>query len=129
LNEQQGKHSLIAWKAGPVRVVRRSRHEVTLPLGIHLTAGVAHTYFYARHVFGPGSMKLPFSPSLLFRDITTFGGIDGRDLRGWRYWASGVPPGGFQIDGHMDDEERPSRRAATVRHRPQGRGAVVRHPA
>jgi hypothetical protein len=106
LNEQQGSHMLIAWKAGPVRVVRRSRHQVTLPLGIRLTAGVAHTYFYARHVFGPGSMKLPFSPSVLFRDITAFGGVDGRDLRGWRYWAPGVPSRGFHIDGHMDDDER-----------------------
>lgn len=106
LNEQQGAHELIAWKTGPVRIVRRSRHQVTLPLGIRLTAGVAHTYFYARHVFGPGSMKLPFSPSVLFSDITAFGGIDGRDLRGWRYWGPGVPARGFRIDGHMDDDER-----------------------
>jgi hypothetical protein len=106
LNEQQGAHSLIAWKSGPVRVLRRSRHQVTLPLGIRLTAGLAHTYFYARHVFGPGSMKLPFSPSVFFRDITAFGGVDGRDLRGWRYWAPGVPSRGFRIDGRMDEEER-----------------------
>jgi hypothetical protein len=106
LNEQQGSHTLIAWKAGPVRVVRRSRHQVNLPLGIRLTAGLAHTYFYPRHVFGPGSLKLPFSPSLLFRDITAFGGADARDLHGWRYHAPGTPPKGFRIDGQMDAAER-----------------------
>jgi len=106
LNEQQGQHELIAWTTGPVRVIRRSRHRVVLGLGIRITAGVANTFFYPRHVYGPGSLKLPFSPGVLFRDITAFGGVDGRDLRGWRYHAPGVPAKGFTIDGHMDEAER-----------------------
>ncbi len=106
LNEQQGRHQRIAWTAGPVRVVRRSRHQVSLGFGIHLTAGVAHTYFYPQHVFGPGSLKLPFSPGVFFKDITARGGAAARDLRGWRYHADGVPPKGFLVDGHMDDAER-----------------------
>jgi hypothetical protein len=106
LNEQQGHHELIAWRAGPVRVIRRSRHHVVIGLGIHLTAGVANTYFYPRHVYGPGSLKLPFSPGILFRDISAYGGVDGRDLRGWRYHAPGTPEKGFLVDGHMDDAER-----------------------
>jgi hypothetical protein len=106
LNEQHGHHELVAWKAGPVRVVRRSVHQVVIGLGIHLTAGTAHTYFYPQHVFGPGSLKLPFSPGIFFRDITAFGGADGRDFRGWRYHAPGVPPEGFAIDGRTDDAER-----------------------
>ena len=105
LNERQGRHELIAWRAGPVRVVRRSRHQVVIGLGIHLTAGLAHTYFYPQHVYGPGSLKLPFSPGILFREITAYGGVDGRDLRGWRYHAPGTPPGGLHVDGHMDDVE------------------------
>jgi hypothetical protein len=106
LDEQQGRHRLVAWKAGPVRVIRRSRHQVAIGLGIHLTAGLAHTFFYPQHVFGPGSLKLPFSPAIFFRDITAMGGADARDLRGWRYHAPGTPPKGFRIDGHMDADER-----------------------
>jgi len=106
LNEQQGHHELIAWKAGPVRVIRRSRHQVVVGLGIHLTAGIANTYFYPRHVYGPGSLKLPFSPGILFREITAYGGVDCRDLRGWRYHAPGTPAKGFLVDGHMDELER-----------------------
>jgi hypothetical protein len=106
LSERQGSHELIAWRDGPVRVIRRSRHQVAVGLGIKITAGIAHTYFYPRHVVGPGSLKLPFSPGILFRDITAFGGADVRDLRGWRYYAPGVPPKGFLVDGHTDEAER-----------------------
>jgi hypothetical protein len=106
LNEQLGRHALIAWKRGPVRAIRRSRHWVRLGLGIDISAGVAHTYFQARHVYGPGSLKLPFSPGVLFRDIRASAGADCRDLRGWRYHAAAAPPRGFRIDGHMDAAER-----------------------
>ena len=105
LNEREGQHRLIAWKAGPVRVVRRSRHYVSIGFGIELSAGVSNTYFYSRHVYAPGSMKLPFSPGVFFRDIDAIGGADGRDLQGWRYHANGVPPGGFTIDGRASAEE------------------------
>jgi hypothetical protein len=105
LTERDGRHGLVAWRAGPVRVVRRSKHEVEFGLGIHLSAGVAHTYFYPQHVYAPGSLKLPFSPGIFFRDIHAFGGADGRDLYGWRYFAPGTPADGFRIDGRMDAAE------------------------
>jgi len=106
LHEGQGQHRLIAWKAGPVRVVRRSRHYVSVGFGIELSAGVANTYFYARHVYAPGSMKLPFSPSIFFRQINAIGGADGRDMQGWHYYANGVPRGGLAIDGRPSEGER-----------------------
>lgn len=105
-NEHQGRHELDAWRAGPVRLVRRSRHQANLGLGIHLTAGTAHTYFYPQHVFAPGALRLPFPPRFLFSEITAFGGADGRDLRGWRYHAPGVPDEGFAVDGRMDEAEQ-----------------------
>src|SRR5206468_9936270 len=57
-------------------------------------------------VFAPGSMRLPISPGLVFRRIEAMGGVDLRDLRGWRFVASGTPPDGFLIDGAMDAAER-----------------------
>ena len=106
ISERDGKHELVAWTAGPVRVVRRSRHKVDIGMGIRLTAGLAHTYFYAEHVYAPGAMKLPFSPSVFFRDITAMGGVDLHGLEGWHYLAPGIPPPGFTIDGHMDQREQ-----------------------
>ncbi len=106
ISERDGRHALVAWTAGPVRVVRRSRHAVDIGLGIRLTAGLAHTFFYAEHVYAPGALKLPFSPSVFFRDITALGGVDLQGLEGWHYLAPGVTPPGFPIDGHMDARER-----------------------
>jgi len=106
ITERDGQHELIAWTAGPVRVIRRSRHKVDIGMGIRLTAGLAHTYFYGEHVFGPGAMKLPFSPSVFFRDITAMGGADLTGLEGWRFIAPGAEAPGFAIDGHMDERER-----------------------
>jgi len=106
LHEGQGQHRLVGWKAGPVRVVRRSRHYVSIGFGIELSAGVANTYFYARHVYAPGSMKLPFSPSVFFREINAIGGADGRDMQGWHYYANGVPRSGLTIDGRTSAEEK-----------------------
>jgi len=105
-DEDDGLHEMIGWRSGPVRVVRRTRHKVELGMGIHLTAGVAHTYFYPQHVYGPGSLKLPFSPSVFFQDINGFGGADFRDLRGWRLVTPGSPPHGFRIDGKMSESEQ-----------------------
>ncbi len=125
LHEGQGSHERIAWRAGPIRVVRRSRHHVSLGLGIEITAGVAHTYFHALHVVAPGSMKLPISPGILFRDITAFGGADFQDLEGWRYHAEGTPPDGFPVDGRMNDAERGFAGGGDWFALRRGRGALV----
>lgn len=106
LTERDGRHALTAWTVGPVRVVRRSRHEVDIGLGIHLSAGIAHTYFYAQNVYGPGALKLPFSPSVFFARIDAIGGVDMRDMEGWRYRAPSTPADGFTIDGTTSDAER-----------------------
>jgi hypothetical protein len=126
VDETDARHVLIAWRAGPVRVVRRSRHDVKL-LGIPLqiSAGTANTSFYPLHVFAPGAMKLPISPSVIFREIQAMGGVDLRDLRGWRFVAPGTPPDGFAIDGAMDDAERAFRADGTWFVLAHGREAIL----
>src|SRR5439155_535746 len=95
-------------EAGADAVWRELRIEdpVEHTRGFVYLVSVAHPYFYPQHVYGPGSLKLPFLPGILFRDISAYGGVDGRDLRGWRYFAPGTPPDGFAVDGHMDERER-----------------------
>jgi hypothetical protein len=114
IDENDARHVLIAWRAGPIRVVRRSRHDVKLfGIPLQISAGTANTSFYPLHIFGPGALKLPISPGFLFREIQAMGGVDLRDLRGWRFVATGTPPDGFPIDGRMDDAERTFRADGT----------------
>lgn len=106
ITERDGRHRMLAWRVGPVRVVRRTEHYVNIGLGINISAGTAHTYFTARGVYGPGSLKLPFSPSVFFSDITAFAGADMRNFRGWRFHSGGAPAAGFSVDGTTDASER-----------------------
>jgi hypothetical protein len=104
LTENDARHELQAWHAGPVRVVRRSQHDVHVALGLHLSAGVAYTYFYPLHIRGPGKMRLPISPGTLFRSVNAFAGVDMQGFEGWRYRGAGAPSE-LRIDGQPSPEE------------------------
>jgi hypothetical protein len=112
LTEEDVGNRLVAWGAGPVRVVRRSEHDVDIGLGIDVNVGVAHTYFYPLRVMGPGKMKLPFSPVYLLKAASAYGGVDLAGLEGWRYHAAGLAEP-FAIDGRSEGAERDFARAGT----------------
>jgi len=109
ITERDARHELTASGAGPIRVVRRSEHFVNVALGIELGVGTAHTYFYPLRITGPGRMSLPFSPSVLFRDISASGGVDLTELDGWTFEAAGIDPP-FAVDGTPAPAERSLRR-------------------
>jgi hypothetical protein len=104
LTENDARHALLAWHDGRVRTVRRSQHDLHVALGIHLSAGVAHTYFYALHIRGPGKMQLPISPGALFGTVSAFAGVDLQGLKGWQYRGAGSEAT-LPIDGRMSPEE------------------------
>jgi len=104
LTEQGARHRLLAWNSGAVRVTRRSQHDVHVALGVHLSAGVSHTYFYPLHIRGPGKMRLPISPGSLFTRVSAMAGVDMQGLEGWRYRHAGGT-GELVIDGKPGPEE------------------------
>jgi hypothetical protein len=105
ITEHDASHTLTASGAGPIRVVRRSEHRLHVGLGLELAVGTAHTYFYPMRITGPGKMSLPFSPGLLFREITASGGVDLTGLDGWTFEAAGTTSP-VTVDGRMSDAER-----------------------
>jgi hypothetical protein len=112
LTEEDVANRLVAWGAGPVRVVRRSEHDVDIGLGIDVNVGVAHTYFSPLRVTGPGKLKLPFSPVYLLKAASAYGGVDLSGLDGWRYYAPGMTTP-FAIDGRPEGAERDFTRPGT----------------
>jgi hypothetical protein len=104
LTESDARHELVAWGDGPIRVVRRSEHHVHIGLGLEIGVGMAHTYFYPLRISGPGKMSLPFSPGVIFREITASGGVDLTGLEGWTFHGAGmIAP--FAIDGTPNEAE------------------------
>jgi hypothetical protein len=104
ITETDARHALLAWHDGPIRAVRRSQHDVHVALGIHMSAGVAHTYFYALHLGGPGKMRLPISPGSLFGKVSAMAGVDMHGFEGWRYRGGGNADE-LRIDGRSGPEE------------------------
>lgn len=105
ITERDARHALTASGVGPIRAVRRSEHHVNVGLGLEIGVGTAHTWFYPLRITGPGKMSLPFSPGVLFREITASGGVDLAGLDGWTFEAAGVAPP-FAVDGRPDGAER-----------------------
>jgi hypothetical protein len=102
--ERDARHTLLAWHDGPVRAVRRSQHDLHVALGIHVSAGLAHTYFYALHLGGPGKMRLPISLGSLFGKVSAMAGVDMHGFEGWRYRGAGSTDE-LRIDGRSGPEE------------------------
>jgi hypothetical protein len=85
---------LLAWKVGPVRVIRRLSHSVNLVLGLGSPAFERHDLFYRDFLDNPFRMDLAFAPRLFFGDIRVRIDLDFNGLRGYELLWSGMtmPP-------------------------------------
>jgi len=84
-NEDDIESLSVAWKIGPVRVIRRVRHSVNLILGLGTPEIEREDRFYPDSLDTPFKMPLPWAPKLLFGDIRVridldFNGLNGYDL-------------------------------------------------
>ncbi len=94
VNEDDVDNRLLAWRAGPVRIVRAMSHSVRLILGIRSPAVTSQDFFYRDYIDNPFQVRFPWVPRLLFGDIHAridldFTGLDGETLM----WSgmSGAP--------------------------------------
>ena len=78
----------VAWRAGPIRVIRRQRQWVRLGWGLRTPIFWAETYFYRDFVELPVHLRLNFPPTFFFRGIEVQAALDFRDLQGWRLLAA-----------------------------------------
>jgi hypothetical protein len=81
----------VAWRAGPIRVVRRQRQWIRLGWGIHSPTFGSDTYFYRDFAELPVTLRLNFPPTYFFYPITVRAVLDFRDLRGWHLLVPGLP--------------------------------------
>ena len=84
-NEDDIKSRPLAWKIGPVRVIRRISHSVDLILGLGTPEIEREDLFYRDMLKTPFKMPLPWAPKIFFGDIRVridldFNGLDGYEL-------------------------------------------------
>jgi hypothetical protein len=94
VNEDKVDNRLLAWKAGPVRVVRLLTHSVRVVFGIRSPEVTNHDFFYRDCVENPFKVRFPWVPRVLFGDIQVrmdldFTGLDGYTISWSR--MSGAP--------------------------------------
>jgi len=84
----------LAWKAGPIRVIRRLSHSVNLVMGLHSPVFERHDFFYRDHLENPFKMHLSWAPRIFFGDIRVRIDLDFTDLSGYELLWSGMrmPP-------------------------------------
>jgi len=83
----------LAWKAGPVRVIRRLSHSVNLVMGLHSPVFERNDFFYRDHLENPFKMHLSWAPRIFFSDIRVRIDLDFKDLDGYELlWSQMATP-------------------------------------
>jgi hypothetical protein len=96
---------LLAWKVGPIRVVRRLSHSVHLLLGLHSPVFERNDFFYRDHLETPFKMHFSWAPRIFFRDIRVRIDLDFNDLSGYELLWSQMPMPPLKI-GNREMEQR-----------------------
>ncbi len=88
LTERDVDSRMLAYRAGPIRVIRRVGHRLKVFMGIHSPEVSTVEFFYRDFAQAPFTMRLPLRK--LFRDIQGRIAMDFVDLRGYYLLASGL---------------------------------------
>jgi hypothetical protein len=89
LNEDDIRNRLVAWRLGPIRLIRRVEHSVRLLLGIHSPEVTSQTFFYRNYIDNPTEVRFPWLPRLIFSDVVVRADIDYIALKGFRLsWST-----------------------------------------
>lgn len=90
VNEDAVENGLLAWRAGPIRIIRRLSHSVHVILGIRAPQVTNSDFFYRDSVENPFRIRFPWVPRLLFGDIRVRMDLDFTDLDGYALAWSGT---------------------------------------
>jgi hypothetical protein len=120
------QQEILGYRTGPVRVIRRARYGIPLPLGFR-TSGRVDLIFYRDFAEGTALVKLKIPPRLVLADGELLTYFDFLDLKGARLLLDGALLSD-PVDGHMTPAEqalvgRPARWAALLL--PDGRTLLL----
>jgi hypothetical protein len=97
VNEDKVDNRLLAWKVGPVRVVRLLTHSVRVVFGIRSPEVTNYDFFYRDCVENPFKVRFPWVPRVLFGDIQVRMDLDFTGLGGYAISWSQMSGGPLKI--------------------------------
>lgn len=97
---------MVAWKDGPVRVIRRTRSRVILFWNLPSPAAVFDNYYYYNWFSFPTSITLPFPAHKIISQGTIRVSMDSPRLSGQRRYRNSNWPEGVIQDGVMSEAEK-----------------------
>ncbi len=103
------RNELLAWKAGPVRVIRRVSHSARIAFGLHSPRAVGDEFFYRDFFLAPLEVRIPWLPALVLRRLTMHADVRLAGSGELTLLWSGGNPAGVAI-GDAPAEERLSER-------------------
>ena len=94
LSEGDVRNQLVAYNDGPIRVIRRLRHSISIGFGIRSPSANSDAFFYRDYIDNPIEVNLPWVPSVIFGGITVRTYLDFINLGGYSLAWSGMtgPP-------------------------------------
>lgn len=103
-DEDDIEYRFSAWRAGPIRVLRREYQWVRLASWLRTPIFESETLITRDAMTLPVRLRLNFPPTYFFAGIEVQAVLDFRDLRGWQVRAAAAPPatvgsGGAALDG------------------------------
>lgn len=104
-SEDDLTNQFVAWKEGPIRIIRRQRQWVRIGWGIRSPMFGSYTFFYPDSAELPVALRLNFPPRYFFGDIQVRTILDFRELRGWSVFTPSLPAP-LPIDGTMTPSKR-----------------------
>lgn len=90
VDEDDVRNRLLAWHAGPVRLIRKLSHSVNVIFGIRSPEVSNYDFLYRDSVENPFKIRFPWVPRLLFGDVTVRMDLDFTDLSGYSLIWSGM---------------------------------------
>jgi hypothetical protein len=97
LDEDDIHNRVLAYRDGPVRVIRRMSHSVTLIFGIRSPQVQSDDFFYRDFIENPFHVRFPWVPRVLFGDIKVAVYLDFNDLHKFTLAWSQMNGDGVQI--------------------------------
>jgi len=104
-NEDDFVSRVLAYKDGPVRMMRRVANSMRLVAGLKTPKLIAYSMYYRDAVEAPNRIDVPVAVGKVLRDFHFEGGADYlHECIGMRFYSS-RNPAGVLVDGRMSPEE------------------------